>query len=221
MISSRGILAATLISMAVVSASPATASFVIGLQTDAPAATELKLFGPGKKDVESFTGNIGANNSPEKTLVEAGTGATVTVDVANGFATITPNTGLLTELIFTPLVTNSVLYNDFFFRGQLNAEGYVNVTVNGTSGGSWSGSTLLLAGQSDFASFGAWSTDGDFIKSIVISSDVGFFQVKQIEFSNVAPVPEPTTWAMMILGFAGVGFLAYRRRAQGQALRLV
>jgi len=28
----------------------------------------------------------------------------------------------------------------------------------------------------------------------------------------VAPVPEPSTWAMMILGFAGVGFIAYRRR---------
>ena len=29
---------------------------------------------------------------------------------------------------------------------------------------------------------------------------------------TVAAVPEPSTWAMMILGFAGVGFLAYRRR---------
>lgn len=27
-----------------------------------------------------------------------------------------------------------------------------------------------------------------------------------------APVPEPATWALMILGFAGVGFMAYRRR---------
>lgn len=27
-------------------------------------------------------------------------------------------------------------------------------------------------------------------------------------------VPEPSTWAMMILGFAGVGFIAYRRRNQ-------
>ena len=27
-----------------------------------------------------------------------------------------------------------------------------------------------------------------------------------------AAVPEPSTWAMMILGFAGVGFVAYRRR---------
>jgi hypothetical protein len=30
----------------------------------------------------------------------------------------------------------------------------------------------------------------------------------------VAAVPEPSTWAMMIMGFAGIGFMAYRRRNQ-------
>ena len=34
-------------------------------------------------------------------------------------------------------------------------------------------------------------------------------------------VPEPSTWAMMILGFAGVGFMAYRRKNQGLAFRIV
>jgi hypothetical protein len=29
---------------------------------------------------------------------------------------------------------------------------------------------------------------------------------------EVAAVPEPSTWAMMILGFAGLGFMAYRRK---------
>jgi hypothetical protein len=33
-------------------------------------------------------------------------------------------------------------------------------------------------------------------------------------------VPEPSTWAMMILGFAGVGFMAYRRKSQGSAFRV-
>jgi PEP-CTERM motif len=33
-------------------------------------------------------------------------------------------------------------------------------------------------------------------------------------------VPEPSTWAMMILGFAGVGFMAYRRKQSGHQLRL-
>jgi hypothetical protein len=31
-------------------------------------------------------------------------------------------------------------------------------------------------------------------------------------------VPEPSTWAMMILGFAGVGFMAYRRRNKPEML---
>jgi PEP-CTERM motif len=37
--------------------------------------------------------------------------------------------------------------------------------------------------------------------------------------ANISAVPEPSTWAMMILGFAGVGYLAYRRRNQATALR--
>jgi hypothetical protein len=32
--------------------------------------------------------------------------------------------------------------------------------------------------------------------------------------SVVEAVPEPSTWAMMILGFFGVGFVAYRRKAK-------
>ncbi len=35
-----------------------------------------------------------------------------------------------------------------------------------------------------------------------------------------AAVPEPSTWAMMILGFAGVGFMAYRRSCKDQGLAL-
>jgi hypothetical protein len=27
-------------------------------------------------------------------------------------------------------------------------------------------------------------------------------------------IPEPSTWAMMLLGFAGVGFMAYRRKSK-------
>lgn len=33
-------------------------------------------------------------------------------------------------------------------------------------------------------------------------------------------VPEPSTWAMIILGFAGIGFMAYRRKNQGSAFRI-
>ncbi len=33
-------------------------------------------------------------------------------------------------------------------------------------------------------------------------------------------VPEPSTWAMMILGFAGIGVMAYRRKQSGRQLHL-
>ena len=33
-------------------------------------------------------------------------------------------------------------------------------------------------------------------------------------FALTATVPEPSTWAMMMLGFAGLGFMAYRRKSK-------
>ena len=36
----------------------------------------------------------------------------------------------------------------------------------------------------------------------------------------VVAIPEASTWAMMILGFAGVGFLSYRRKSRAVAFRL-
>jgi hypothetical protein len=41
----------------------------------------------------------------------------------------------------------------------------------------------------------------------------GFDTIQVAQLSDVVTaVPEPSTWAMMILGFAGVGFMTYRRR---------
>jgi hypothetical protein len=31
---------------------------------------------------------------------------------------------------------------------------------------------------------------------------------------NVSAVPEPSTWAMLLLGFAGIGFIACRRKSR-------
>jgi hypothetical protein len=41
--------------------------------------------------------------------------------------------------------------------------------------------------------------------TLVLSDNVG---------NTVGAVPEPSTWAMLILGFAGIGFMAYRRKSK-------
>ncbi|MDO9385028.1 MAG: PEP-CTERM sorting domain-containing protein [Hyphomicrobiaceae bacterium] len=38
-------------------------------------------------------------------------------------------------------------------------------------------------------------------------------------FTAAAAVPEPSTWAMLLVGLAGVGYFGYRRRNQGAALK--
>jgi hypothetical protein len=42
----------------------------------------------------------------------------------------------------------------------------------------------------------------------------GFTQA--LEFSAQSPVPEASTWAMMLAGFAGVGFLGYRKTVKAR-----
>jgi hypothetical protein len=49
----------------------------------------------------------------------------------------------------------------------------------------------------------------------------GFFQSGTITLADtVAAVPEPSTWAMMLLGFCGLGFVAYRRKQNGLSFRV-
>jgi hypothetical protein len=44
-----------------------------------------------------------------------------------------------------------------------------------------------------------------------INVDSEYFD--NVSLNVTSAVPEPTTWAMMILRFAGIGFMAYRRKS--------
>jgi hypothetical protein len=113
----------------------------------------------------------------------------------------------------------------------------INTVLNGPNGGGATSvsftlyddsldpflfNNLALSNGSNF--FGFQGINGQTISSIYMTFNGGngVQDVRQIRLEEVtAAVPEASTWAMMLLGFAGVGFLAYRRRGQGQALRLV
>ena len=59
-------------------------------------------------------------------------------------------------------------------------------------------------------------TSSSTLSGVSISFGTNGFRVPAVPDPVVA-VPEPSTWAMMILGFFGVGFMAYRRRNQTAA----
>jgi hypothetical protein len=55
-------------------------------------------------------------------------------------------------------------------------------------------------------------------EKIVINFTGGLSDV-QTNSQISSAVPEPSTWAMMILGFIGVGFMAYRRKDKQAGFR--
>jgi hypothetical protein len=139
--------------------------------------------------------------------------ATGNVDVASGNATITPvKDGVLTFLQITPV--NSLLFNGFSFRGQLESAGTITLTVQDAQGDTAQTFHFTVSNANkDFSPFGISGLPTDeTIKFLTISDSDGFKSLKQFAFDEVAPVPETSTWVMMILGFLGLGVLACRRK---------
>lgn len=76
---------------------------------------------------------------------------------------------------------------------------------------------ILVAYADTNGQLGAGGADG-FARLVVPGDIAGGRYVSNIAdlyvFDGVSAVPEPSTWAMLLLGFAGVGFVAFRRKPQ-------
>jgi len=68
-------------------------------------------------------------------------------------------------------------------------------------------------GNVDFSSYVYDHTLGQYIQDTYVNATVTSLTV-------TSGVPEPSTWAIMILGFGGVGFMACRRSRKDQGLAL-
>ncbi|HSZ51246.1 MAG TPA: PEPxxWA-CTERM sorting domain-containing protein [Caulobacteraceae bacterium] len=135
-------------------------------------------------------------------------------DFADGYSTIKPiKDGMLTSLTFTPV--DDMAFSDFSFRGQvLDASDAIDVTVTDQSGTPFSFSFTVPKPDQDFDRLGVISLDGETIKSVVVTDSGGFKEFKQIDFSptsTVPIVPEPATWALMLIGLGATGGVLRRR----------
>jgi hypothetical protein len=81
----------------------------------------------------------------------------------------------------------------------------------------YSGATLISSGNiGNVNDYSLVNVAGSGITDLKISNGSGGFDDWQFGVGELtytlSAVPEPSTWAMMILGFAGIGYLTYRRR---------
>ncbi len=94
-----------------------------------------------------------------------------------------------------------------------NQYGYDVYTNNFSTGNlSLSAGTYYLTLQNTITTNNSFNPFWDFTDVKADGSYDVTFQI--LGTVAVSAVPEPSTWAMMILGFAGIGFVAYRRKSK-------
>lgn len=146
-------------------------------------------------------------------------GGQAEVEGALNAATKNPNDTLLLSSLNFGLASGT--FNNLEFNVHGGTATSINFAVTDNANQVFNFSNSLGNGENFF---GFQGIQGESIKSISLTfAGGGVDDVRQIRLDETinTAVPEPTTWAMMILGFAGVGFLAYRRRSDGATLRIV
>lgn len=113
--------------------------------------------------------------------------------------------------------TNGELFNAIEFNitgsGRTGTPGTVSYFLSDGTSGSFT-FTAAATGQNKYRIYGS---AGELFSRISFDATTGVYaSIRQVDFGGVTAgvVPEPATWAMMILGFGAVGFTlrASRRR---------
>jgi PEP-CTERM motif len=98
-----------------------------------------------------------------------------------------------------------------FFSGNSFVTSYSGNTLNAVPPVGSNGDQFLLTTNA-YIMFSGLSFD-----NVKLSSSGNSFEFDNVfagSQSQVGGIPEPSTWAMMLLGFAGVGYMAYRRKTK-------
>ena len=74
---------------------------------------------------------------------------------------------------------------------------------------------LIGVGPTSVNATGAFLLLG--INDDIFDDNSGSLRVS-VTADSISAVPEPSTWAMMILGFAGIGFMAFHRKARSSSI---
>jgi hypothetical protein len=167
-----------------------TASWTLGGMTFTDAPFTLTYM----SDTKNITSGGGEFTNPGVgTFVSGGTTATLTGDVNQVTILSSSDTMSFGQVVFSP------------FRVSVEA------IVNSAFGAPYNLSTAfpLTTGPLNPPTAATYSTSaGD-----LVFTDDSFGEVS---FQATGGVPEPSTWAMLLAGFDGLGFLGYRQTAKAR-----
>jgi hypothetical protein len=150
----------------------------------ARAQAETLLFTLTGQDAESWT----QDSSPTPYIYNSG--SYTQISVTNGLATQVGGASVSYNFPYVQFYP----VNSSFFGGMND----------------WPADTIFTSGAQIYGGSEAVPTfSPGFFTLVGTNGDADYLTI-----SAVSAVPEPSTWAMMLLGFAGLGFMAYRRKSK-------
>jgi hypothetical protein len=204
-------------------------------------------FSPIAGNVSTLTNYLGIGATPDGHLIAASNSGLVDINPATGSFRVI-NASLFPDGVsVSPDGTKAIVENggavqvyDITTGALLNSFS-VGHNPDGTgviAGGKFNGFIVVnnndgtvglidpTLGTEDIIASGG--SRGDFVSPDTSNGTLFISQYELVDRLSCGPgcsigvggVPEPSTWAMMILGFAGLGFMAYRRKQNGPALGL-
>jgi hypothetical protein len=143
--------------------------------------------------------------------------------IASNFNAVAPGGTLANWLISPSFSTSQAGIVSFWIRTV--DEGFFDTYAYGFSNGSSDPAAFTMSSplaapvdgwqqlSISFSAGGAGSTARFAIEHLGPEPDADYLGIDTFSVTTgVGAVPEPSTWAMMILGFVGIGAMAYRRR---------
>jgi hypothetical protein len=191
-------------------AAPAGAAVTVCQTAGCVQPTSNVLFNP------SMTGTTvmgSLNNNPA--MVTFTGRESLTTTASNGQARIAATDGTLNFLSFS--LASGTTFNQVEFNLNALTDGIATLTFLGAGGSILNTTTANISanGQNFFGAFGEAFT------GVTISSTASLSDVRQVRLGGIqtaAAVPEPATWALMLMGFGAVGYSMRRRRSTARPL---
>jgi hypothetical protein len=215
----RNLVLASAVLFTGIAASPASA-VIIRVDPSSIQGANV-LFNAGTQTNTTVFGNTNLGNN---TVAFTGTtiGGGNVISASGGQARVEGASGLSLSTVQFGL-TNQATFNNLEFNLFGGTATSVTFNITDNEGQLFTFSNLALGNGENF--FGFQGIQNETIRNVAFTlNGGGISDVRQIRldgFAAASAVPEPTTWAMMLIGFGAVGYSMRRRSSNYRVVQTV